>query len=456
MKSKDKLTKEETKLLRYNIIAPILSGNHTESSRTAYFQMLSEKGFETKFGTRHYSVSTMQSWYASYMKSGFEGLLSKTRKDKGKQKKMDEILEEAIISIISHNIKITNKGVYRKLIEMGHMTRKYCSQATIDRYISKSQVRKQVINKSEEVDDKQVRERRPFTVAHANMLWQGDTTFGLYLTKEDRTKQSLCIIGFLDDYSRKVTVCKIFHRDTTENVMHALKLGIKENGVPKAIYVDNGSPYTNAQLNQVCANLGVQLINTRPYSPQSKGKLERFWGTLKMNWLRAIDWKQFKTISELQESLNEYIWEYNNTNHSVTMETPQERFLKDYSSFRYEPIEYLDKVFLFKEKRRIGNDGVIRLNNREYQIHSRYAGQRIEFSYMPEDPSIVYAFLEGKWQSFKLVDRKANGNNNRGSTPVSYKMKKDNEDVRTNDAKDTEVENSNDSKLEESNNTEGE
>jgi transposase InsO family protein len=51
----------------------------------------------------------------------------------------------------------------------------------------------------------------------------------------------------------------------------------RRHGFPDALYLDNGSTYSGGTLRLACERLGVTLIHARPYSPQARGKMERFW-----------------------------------------------------------------------------------------------------------------------------------------------------------------------------------
>jgi transposase InsO family protein len=71
---------------------------------------------------------------------------------------------------------------------------------------------------------------------------------------------------------------KFFFADNAVNFQHCLRKAITKYGVPKRLYVDNGSPYKNEQLRLICAGLGIILIHSRVRQPQGKGKQIGFSG----------------------------------------------------------------------------------------------------------------------------------------------------------------------------------
>ena len=125
---------------------------------------------------------------------------------------------------------------------------------------------------------------------------------------------AVAIAGTLDDHSRYLPG---LHADlgagTAELVWEVMLAGIAECGIPAMSLSDNGFVYTgrrNGFESAFEANLrvlGVQTINSRPYHPQTCGKIERFWQTLK-KWLRA---HPAATLAELNDTLERFRSFYN-------------------------------------------------------------------------------------------------------------------------------------------------
>jgi transposase InsO family protein len=68
-----------------------------------------------------------------------------------------------------------------------------------------------------------------------------------------------------------------------------LKVDILRRGVPLSIFVDNGRVYSSTQFGAACASLGIQRIHESPYSPESKGKQERFFETVRLQFLPEVE-----------------------------------------------------------------------------------------------------------------------------------------------------------------------
>ena len=101
------------------------------------------------------------------------------------------------------------------------------------------------------------------------IVGSGDTSHGPIITIDGKKVQTY-LIQLIDDASRLIVGFQFFLNDNALNFQLVLKQAIKIYGVPKRIFVDNGTPYKNLQFQTICAQIGSILIHAKPYSPQSK------------------------------------------------------------------------------------------------------------------------------------------------------------------------------------------
>jgi len=111
-------------------------------------------------------------------------------------------------------------------------------------------------------------------------LWHGDVCHGPAL-RIDGKSQPLRIHALMDDASRYVVGLEAHHAEREVDMLGLLVRALRRHGKPDALYLDNGSTYRGDTLATACARLGVTLLHARPYSPESRGKMERFWRTLR-------------------------------------------------------------------------------------------------------------------------------------------------------------------------------
>ena len=175
-----------------------------------------------------------------------------------------------------------------------------------------------------------------------------------------------------------------------------LKVGILRRGVPKAIYVDNGKVYSAIQFGAACASLGIQKIHAAPYAPEGKGKIERYFETVRLQFMPEVEVSEIATLSDLNESF--WAWlecVYHRAVHSETEQTPLERYQQGLDTVRSADPEILRKAFLWRETRKVRKDGCIELQGNRYEVDAHLAGRKLELRFDPFDLSNMEVYLEG-------------------------------------------------------------
>jgi transposase InsO family protein len=237
-----------------------------------------------------------------------------------------------------------------------------------------------------------------FEREHGNSLWQGDLMFGPWLPDPNQTgkKRRAHLFCFLDDHSRLVPYAEFFFDEALPRMERVLKVGILRRGVPLAVYVDNGRVYSSNQFGAACASLDIQRIHAAPYSPEGKGKIERFFETVRLQFMPEVEVSEIATLSLLNESF--WAWlecVYHRSLHRETQQTPLERFQQGLDTVRSADPEILRKAFLWRETRKVRKDGCIELQGNRYQIDPHLAGRKLELRFDPFDLSKMEVFLEG-------------------------------------------------------------
>jgi transposase InsO family protein len=166
-----------------------------------------------------------------------------------------------------------------------------------------------------------------FTFSRPNECWQSDWTQWALADGSP-----VAIAGTLDDHSRYVPgLGGAAGEGTSELVWEVMMDGITECGIPSMSLTDNGLVYTGRRFNFESAfetnlrALGTRTINSRPFHPQTCGKIERFWQTLK-KWLRARPAPA--TVDELNALLEEFrdFYNHHRGHRALRGATPAEAF----------------------------------------------------------------------------------------------------------------------------------
>ena len=372
-------------LLRYSLIVPLINGTNPYNTIEEYCKKASEKEYKFNGEKVEIKARTIKSWYYKYQKEGLEALEEHKRKDKNSFRKIkDEAVTDRIIELRGEYPRITTKAIYDKLIEENYITRKVSIHA-IFRYLRNNNLKAVEISR---------KEKKKYEQENPNDCWQSDTTAGPYIIVEGK-KVKTYLISVIDDTSRLIVGHGFFYNDNGINMQKVLSGAIKKYGIPKKLYVDNGTPYKNEQLSIIMARLGIQLIHAKPYSPTGKGKIERSYRTIKDGWMNCTNWNKFKSLEDVERSFSKYLYnDYQNKIHSETKETPNNRFHK-YNNIKRKKEEEIEEAFMHTRKCKVYNNSTIKINKEAYEVPYKYVGRTIEIRYYVNEENKMWIY-EGK------------------------------------------------------------
>ena len=395
----DEKLKNAIALFRYGTLSPLITGQTEFKDPWTYFRNNEGKKFEYIDGTyRTICPSTLDRWYKAYKEKGFDGLKPQGRSDIGIQRKIDDELKNIVLHYVNEYPRLPATQIYEKLLSNGDILKKDISLSTVTRFVTQ-------VKKSK--GQKPITEYKRYEKEHINEVWYGDTTYGPYINA-DGEKKRVYIIAFIDDASRLVTSCIAFFEDNYVNFMSVLKSAVKKFGKPKLLNVDNGAPYKNNQISLLTARLGITLHHCEAFSPQSKSKIERWNRTMKDHFMATYHLTSKTTIEEFRCDLLKYVVEYNNKEHSELKTSPFNRFFENEEFPIFLDDDLIEKSFLLEIERKASIDGVIPINNVEYEVPSKYANKRIKLRYSPDCKQVYVVNPDGTLESIQLLDKVAN------------------------------------------------
>jgi hypothetical protein len=250
---------------------------------------------------------------------------------------------------------------------------------------------------------------RRYERPHINEVWCGDSSVGPYLRTNDGKKHKIFIIALIDDASRFIVGIDIFFNDNFVNLMSVMKSAVAKYGRPQMFNFDNGSSYKNKQMELLAARLGSIIHYDQPYTPTQKAKIERWFRTMKDQWMAALDIRDFHSLDELRGNLMAYVNQYNQSVHSsLKGKSPQDRFFSEPERIRRLSEEEIDHNFLLEIERRVSADSVITIDQVEYEVDCRFAKQRIRLRYSPGMEEIFIVESDGTLTPIRLLNKQEN------------------------------------------------
>jgi putative transposase len=234
-----------------------------------------------------------------------------------------------------------------------------------------------------------------FEADRPNELWVGDALHGPVIGG-----RKTYLFAFLDDHSRLLVGHRFGYAEDTVRLAAALRPALASRGVPESIYVDNGSAFVDAWLLRACASLGVKLVHSAPGRPQGRGKIERFFRTVRDQFLVELSTPDSDLLVPDLVSLNRLFtaWietEYHRSTHSETGQTPLHRW-QAVDPPRLPSPAALREAFLWEAARTVTKTATVSLHGNIYQVDGGLVGQRVELVFDPFDLTNIEVRLQGK------------------------------------------------------------
>lgn len=225
-----------------------------------------------------------------------------------------------------------------------------------------------------------------FEAEAPNVRWVGDALHGPIVAGG-----KAILIAFLDDHSRAVVAARWGHAETAVALRETLRAGLAARGRPAQIYVDNGSMFIDAALRRACAVLGIRLTHSQPGRPAGRGKIERFFKTVRDQFLVEVAdagagaLSPVNTLAELNALFTAWVEQvYHQRIHSETQVAPLARFLAAGPPVPT-PADLLGEAFRWGEWRTVTKTATVSLHGNLYEVDPALAGARVELVFDPFD-----------------------------------------------------------------------
>ncbi len=372
---------EEIACFRYQCFAPMLTVS--EKAQKKWLQELTTQWHQIpgQKEKRRISAHTIRNWKRAYQKNGFAGLVPKNRSDKHQSRVLSESMQVHIRDILSEYPTLSAMGIYRKLAQLQAGELPFAESA-VRRYIKTNKLRNPELK---------LKSRKKFECPTANQLWMVDFMHGVHIpdTQDHNRRKKTYLCAIMDDHSRLIVGAQFYFHENSEALMKTFKSSIQRYGIPARFYCDNGASFSSQYLVRVCARLGTALIHSRPYDSPSRGKIERFFRTVRESFFASTNLKAIRSLSEMNLLFHKWLTEsYQEKVHSSTCQKPKDRYFLSLESvsLKRKPADQIEEDFLGSCFRKVKRDRTIRFLSQEFELPAQYIGQRVEVRYPLEDP----------------------------------------------------------------------
>ena len=377
--------REKIALARYELIAPLLDPDMPSAEKSAYRQSILERT-EPQVSER-----TLRRYLQNYREQGLTGLYPRRRSDHGRIRVASQDMLDEAIRLKRELPQRSVESLITILEVEGRVPSNQIKRSTLSRHLAAAGVNR--------LPKKPQSGYRRFQREYRNALWQADLKYGPYIPdpKDPKRRVRTYLIAFIGDYSRLVPHAQFYLEQKQPVLEHCFRQAILKRGLPRQVFVDNGKIFVSHWFRLACARLGIRHLTARPYAPQSKGKIERFMGTVDA-FVAEVGLLKPETINELNDAFWCWLEEcYNHKAHeALRRETPADIFCEDSSPLRLATTKELREAFLWEEQRRADRTGCFKLQGKVYDAGSAQAGQKLTVRFDPCDLTTVETWHDGK------------------------------------------------------------
>ena len=373
---------ERVALFRHRLIARLLPEELTPRQRQQEIERIIAAEHQIP-GSRRTRVaeSTLRDWLRDYRSGGFDALKPKRRIDAGHPRTLAPQLIERLLQVKEAEPDRSIRRIIETVRKEGMLPGALpLPISTVHRLFKQHGLMTRTGEAAPGED------RRRFAYARAGQLWMSDVMHGPAVPADDRRKRKTYLIAFLDDATRVIPHAAFAFAENTRAFLPVFKQALIRRGLPERLFVDNGANYRSHQFAVICAKLGVALIHARPFQPEGKGKIERFFRTCRAQLLAELTDQDTASLVALNRRLAVWIeGEYHQQPHrGLDQQTPLERWAQTAEGLRYpDPGMDLDELFLFEDQRKVQNDRTVSLHGQVYEVDASLIGQRVSLRYDP-------------------------------------------------------------------------
>jgi putative transposase len=402
----DENRREQVALFRFSVIGTLISGELCHGELKKRIRELASRRYHIPHSHKtRIAPGTIEDWLYAYRRNSLEGLKPKHRSDSGALRLIESQSGQAIINYQREHSRRPLRLVMTDLVEQKKIPQVF-PLSTVYRYLRH--------HAPKHVRPTTGREQKRFNHRFPNDCWQGDVMHGPYIKELGGKTRKTYLIAFMDDATRLVTGAGFYFSEAVVNVKEVLRTAVLTYGIPSKLFLDNGRNFCSKDIEIACAAMRCALIHSTAYYPEGKGKIERFFRTVRDSFLSAGC--AFRSLEDLNERFSRWLQQdYNRKPHrGIDGATPLDIYLHKAENHIRRLEAHIDAAELFcrKETRQVAHDGTFRINNVLYETEEHLVGRKISVLYDKDDPLKTVKVYDGKVfvHSAKPIDFLSNAN----------------------------------------------
>ncbi len=390
----DQKLRDAVGLLRHQIISPVLM--ESGGAQLAYFKGLENREFDVPGkGLRRFTATTMKAWLFRYRKNGFSGLVPKVRRDRGRIRVLSDESKNRIREQRKAQLALSCVKFYSRCLDAKILGDPPICMETLRRFLKAESLYK----------TRDIIARKKFEMSYFGELWTCDFMHGPLVLADPlgKRRSKAILMAIIDDHSRMIVGAQFGLLESSQLIERVFKEALLGFGIPDRLYCDNGASFSSHYLAKVCAHLNVGLVHSKPYDSPSRGKIERFFRTVRENFL--VDIPEGSSLKFLNDAFERWLREhYHHGIHHGINGRPIDRYQVSVSNYPRKRVneEFLDEFFLVSLERTVNKDCTLSLHGIHYEVPPQYIGRRVEVRFPQDRPQEIYLY-EGDIRVQKIL-----------------------------------------------------
>jgi len=334
-------------------------------------------------GRRRLSEACILKWLSRYRAHGKEGLCPQDRRDSGVSRSFTAAEAAVFLNYLQEHPEVTAMAALRALKATGAIS-STPSSSSLSRLVRSAGLgRERRIQKHAEQKNLKFDFFAPLECVQAD---------GMYTVKvpdqKGRLRQAV-LLAFLDDATRRVLDAGFSFSENSLAFESGIKHILAAHGRIGRLYCDHGSAFLGMQTTRILDTLGVVLVHSQVRRPQGRGKIERFFRTVRQQFFATLDATSIGSLQDLELRFHSWLEsEYHRSPHSgLEGRTPLETWVhKAHLIIPIDPAIDLDQAFLHEAMRTVHKDSTVTLDGALFEVPSDLIGERISLRYDPHRP----------------------------------------------------------------------
>ncbi|WP_237080502.1 DDE-type integrase/transposase/recombinase [Myxococcus xanthus] len=402
---------EAVAVFRHGVIGALTQAQMDRGQLASALESLAQQRFVPPGAkaSHCYSAATLERWYYAYKKRGLSGLAPRGRSDKGRAQQLSAAQRELLLDIRREYPSASVTLILRTLVTDGRLEKDAVSATTVRRLFAEAGLDRVGMR-----DGSGTKTRLRWQAERPMALWHADVCHGPGLTVGGKSLP-LRIHALLDDASRYVVALEAHHTEREVDMLGLMVRALRKHGPPDALYLDNGATYRGETLATACARIGTSLLHARPYDAPARGKMERFWRTLREGCLDFLG--PVASLHDVNVRLCAFLdAHYHVTSHAALMgATPKTVFEATPRAPDGFDEAKLREALTTRIRRRVRRDTTVAVDGADYELDAGHlAGRLVHLCRcLVDQGEAPWAEFEGKRYTLHPVDAVKNARRKR-------------------------------------------